>query len=153
MADRAYDQAVFSLDYRKIGQDRQLLNECWEHIQELCRNYEDPGEFIPFLVYEWTNFRYGHHNVYYLEYHQPIRMPPALPQLYESLNNVDALVIPHHGSYPVGVCGKDWDLHDERLSPFVEIYSLHGSSEDPTGIQPLLTSGSWMGPGDSGITY
>jgi hypothetical protein len=150
MADHAYDQTVFSLDYRKMGQDRQLLNECWEHIQELCRNYEDPGEFIPFLAYEWTNFRYGHHNVYYLEYHQPIRMPPTLPQLYESLNHVDALVIPHHGGYPVGVCGKDWDFHDERLSPFVEIYSLHGSSEAPTGIQPLLTSGSWMGPGDSG---
>jgi hypothetical protein len=150
MADHAYDEIVFSLDYRKMGHGRQLLNEAWDHIQELCRSYEKPGEFIPFLAYEWTNFRYGHHNVYYLDYDQPIRMPPTLPELYNSLRDVDAFVIPHHGGYPVGICGKDWEFHDERLSPFVEIYSLHGSSEDPTGIQPLLTSGSWMGPGDSG---
>ena len=150
MADHAYDQVVFSRDYREMGQSRRLLNERWKDIQELCRAYEEPGKFIPFLAYEWTNFRYGHHNVYYLEYDQPIRMPPTLPQLYESLRDVDAFVIPHHGGYPVGICGKDWDFHDERLSPFVEIYSLHGSSEDATGIRPLLTPGSWMGPGDSG---
>jgi hypothetical protein len=147
MADHAYDEAVFSLDYRKRGIGRQLLNDQWSHIQELCGAYEDPSRFVPFLGYEWTNFRYGHHNVYYLEYDQPIRMPPTLPELYAALNKIDALVIPHHPGYPVGICGKDWDFHDERLSPFVEIYSLHGSSETPAGIQPLLTPGSWMGPG------
>jgi len=57
------------------------------------------------------------------------------------------LVIPHHPGYPVGVCGKNWRFHDERLSPFAEMYSVHGSSETPEGIRPLLTTGSWMGPG------
>jgi hypothetical protein len=74
-------------------------------------------------------------------------MPPTLPELYAALKNVDALAIPHHPGYPVGICGKNWDYHDERLSPFVEIYSLHGCSETPVGVQPLLTPGSWMGPG------
>lgn len=147
MADHAYDEEVFSLDYRKSGQGRQLLNEQWGHVQQLCRAHEDPGRFVPLLGYEWTNFRYGHHNVYYLDYDQPIRMPATLPALYAALENVDALVIPHHPGYPVGICGKDWDFHDERLSPFVEIYSLHGSSETPEGVRPLLTPGSWMGPG------
>ncbi len=150
MADHAHDETVFSLDYRKHRGHPYLLNERWEHIQGLCRSYEAPGEFIPFLAYEWTNFRYGHHNVYYMEYDQPIRMPPTLPELYESLRGIEAFVIPHHGGYPVGVCGKDWDYHDEELTPFVEIYSLHGSSEEPPGIQPILTAGSWMGPGASG---
>jgi hypothetical protein len=109
-----------------------------------------PGTFVPFLAYEWTNFQYGHHNVYYLDYDQPIRMPPTLPALYESLRGVEALVIPHHTGYPPGLCGKNWDCHDESLTPFVELYSLHGSSEEPGGIRPLLTGGSWMGPGSSG---
>ncbi len=147
MADHAYDGIVFSLDYRKSGKGRRLLNDEWGRVQELCRAYEDPGRFVPLLGYEWTNFRYGHHNVYYLEYDQPIRMPATLPELYASLKEVDALVIPHHPGYPVGICGKDWSFHDERLSPFVEIYSLHGSSETPEGVRPLLTPGSWMGPG------
>ncbi len=150
MADHAYDREVFRLNYAKRAPGRRLLNDDWGRVQDLCRAREEPGTFIPFLAYEWTNFRYGHHNVYYLDYDQPIRMPPTLPELYESLRGVDALVIPHHGGYPVGICGKDWDCHDEGLSPFVEIYSLHGSSEEPAGIRPLLTRGSWMGPGASG---
>jgi len=150
MTDHAYDEEVFNLDYRQMGAGRHLLNERWHHVQQLCRENEQPGKFIPFLAYEWTNFRYGHHNVYYLNYDEPIRMPPTLPLLYQSLRNVEALVIPHHPAYPVGICGKDWDFHDDDLSPFVEIYSLHGSSEEPCGIKPLLTQGSWMGPGGSG---
>ena len=150
MADHAYDGEVFDLDYRQTKPDGKLLNDEWPNIQALCRDHEAPGEFVPFLAYEWTNYQYGHHNVYYLDYDQPIRMPATLPKLYDAVRGVDALVIPHHGGYPVGVCGKDWDYHDEELSPFVEIYSLHGSSEEPCGIQPLLTYGSWMGPGAAG---
>jgi hypothetical protein len=150
MADHAYDAEVFNTDYREVGADRRLLNDCWDEVQDLCRAHEAPGTFIPFLAYEWTNYQYGHHNIYYLDYDQPIRMPPTLPELYDSLSGVEALVIPHHGGYPQGVCGKNWDYHDDRMSPFVEIYSLHGSSEEPDGIRPLLTRGSWMGPGGGG---
>lgn len=150
MADHVYDEEVFDLDYRKEGSERHLLNERWERIQELCREYEKPGTFIPLLAYEWTNFQYGHHNVYYLDYDQPLRMPPTLPELYKALRGVEALVIPHHTGYAVGFCGKNWDFHDEALSPFVEIYSMHGSSEEPGGPRPILTGGSWMGPGGAG---
>src|SRR5207237_9493677 len=150
LTDHAYGEHVFSHDYRRDRPDHLILHELWPQVQELCRTYEAPGTFIPFLAYEWTNFGYGHHNVYYLDYDQPIRMPAPLPQLYDEMRTVDALVIPHHPGYPVGLCGKDWDYHDEALSPFVEIYSLHGSSEEPGGIRPLLTTGSWMGPGASG---
>ena len=150
MADHAYDPEVFSMDYWQQKPGGQILNDHWPSVQELCRQNEEPGRFVPLLAYEWTNYRYGHHNVYYLDYDQPIRMSPTLPELYGALRGVDALVIPHHGGYPVGMCGKDWDFHDEELSPFVELYSLHGSSEEPDGIRPLLTRGSWMGPGAAG---
>jgi hypothetical protein len=150
LADHAYDPAVFSRDYRQLRPDHLLLHEEWPKLQDLCRRFEAPGRFVPFLAYEWTNFGYGHHNVYYLNYDEPIRMPPTLPQLYAALRGTEALVIPHHTGYSQGFCGKDWDHHDEQLSPFVELYSLHGSSEEPGGIRPLLTPGSWMGPGAAG---
>ena len=150
MADHAFDEKVFDLDYREKGKGRQILNDCWGQVQDLCRTRERPGSFVPFLAYEWTNFQYGHHNVYYLDYDQPLRMPPTLPELYESLAGVEALVIPHHTGYAVGVCGKNWDFHDEGKTPFVEVYSYHGTSEEPGDLRPLLTSGSWMGPGGSG---
>lgn len=149
MADHVIDSEVFSAEYL-VSKGKPLLPENWPRVQELCRTNEDPGHFIPILGYEWTNYQYGHHNVYYLDYDQPLRMPPTLPQLYRSLSGVDAFVIPHHTGYPVGMCGKNWDYHDEVLSPFVEIYSLHGSSEEHEGIEPILTSGSWMGPGGDG---
>ncbi len=150
MADHAYDPQVFDLDYRKEGPGREILNDRWADVQALCREYEKPGEFVPLLAYEWTNFQYGHHNVYYLDYDQPLRMPPTLPELYDALRGVECFVIPHHTGYAVGFCGKNWDCHDEALSPFVEIYSMHGSSEEPGGPKPILTWGSWMGPGGSG---
>lgn len=150
MADHAYDDIIFSRASKLKSKNPQMLNDHWGKIQDLCRSYEKPGRFIPFLGYEWTHFRYGHHNVYYLEYDQPIRMPSTLTGLYSELRNINAIVIPHHTAYPVKMTGKDWDYFDEKLSPFAEIYSLHGSSEEPGGIKPLLTGGSWMGPGESG---
>jgi hypothetical protein len=155
LADHAFDDQVFYIPpdsgfYRRHGPDAVFLNQAWPLVQELCRSYEAPGQFIPILAYEWTNFQYGHHNVYYLGYDEPIRMPATLPELYNSLRGVDALVIPHHTGYPPGKCGKNWDIHDESMTPFVEVYSVHGSSEEPGGIRPLLTGGSWMGPGSAG---
>lgn len=147
-ADHAYDPEVFDLDYRVKGGE--ILNDHWSELQAMCRERERPGEFIPFLAYEWTNFQYGHHNVYYLEYDEPLRMPPTLPELYRELSGSQAIVIPHHTGYAVGYCGKDWDHHDERLTPFAEIYSFHGSSEEAGDLRPMLTWGSWMGPGASG---
>ena len=84
MADHAYDKVVFDRDFRKTHGRPRILNDSWEFVQQLCREYEKPGKFIPFLGYEWTNFQYGHHNVYYLQYDQPIRMPSTLPKLYAS---------------------------------------------------------------------
>lgn len=150
MADHAYDPEVFDLDYGKTEKDGKRLNDHWPRVQGMCKEREVPGTFIPILGYEWTNFQYGHHNVYYLDYDQPLRLPPTLPDLYAELRGIDAVVIPHHSGYAVGMCGKDWDCHDEVLTPFVELYSFHGSSEEPGGLEPLLTWGSWMGPGDAG---
>src|SRR5207248_2879957 len=83
LTDHAYGEHVFSHDYRHDRADHLILHEVWPQVQDLCRAYEALGAFIPFLAYEWTNFGFGHHNVYYLDYDQPIRMPATLPELYD----------------------------------------------------------------------
>lgn len=118
--------------------------ERWHDVQTLVRQHYVPGEFAPFLGYEWTSQRWGDHNVYYLRDDEPIRYAKSLHELYDSLANVEAIVIPHHTSYPTGHRGIDWDCFDCRKSPLVEIYSCHGSSETDTGYYPLFGA---MGPG------
>jgi hypothetical protein len=61
------------------------------------------------------------------------------------------MVIPHHTAYMPGIRGKDWSVHDERLTPFAEIYSSHGCSEDD-GEWIGLRSNRNMGPNTSGGT-
>jgi len=151
MTDHAYDKEVCSRYSPKNNPEHINLNLRWNEIKELCRSYYAPGKFVPILGYEWTNFSQGHHNVYF-KYPEKgeIVMKPTLPELYKALKGRESIVIPHHTGYGVGLCGKDWQYHDEKMNPFVEIYSLHGSSEEPNGIKPLLAPGSWMGPGASG---
>src|SRR5689334_14245738 len=68
LADHAFDDTVFyvppdseSMQRRGTGWRRLNVDEtAWPQVQSLCRAYEAPGEFIPILAYEWTNFRFGH---------------------------------------------------------------------------------------------
>ncbi|MFB6219712.1 MAG: DUF3604 domain-containing protein, partial [Halobacteriaceae archaeon] len=58
--------------------------------------------------------------------------------------------LPHHTGYDIGNRGKDWDAFDPELSPVMEVYSGHGSSEavdEPPRMENLS-----MGPRVSGGT-
>jgi len=127
--------------------------EDWKLIQEVVAEANSPGEFVTFLGYEWHGNRrkYGDHNVYYLKDYEPLDCSETLPELYANLRKTEAIAIPHHTGYKVGERGKDWNFHDEELSPLVEIYSSHGSSEGCDTPIPLEHNLS-MGPGVSGGT-
>jgi len=116
------------------------IQDAWDHQKELVRRYYEPGRFVPFLGFEHATNIYGHMNVIYpgLEgevlYPQgawSVADPPSL--LFERLADTEALVIPHHPSWPVRcrryVSGVDWSFYDERLTRLVEICSKHGVSE------------------------
>jgi hypothetical protein len=77
----------------------------------------------------------------------------TLPELYREIRerNIKAFVVPHHTAYMVGVRGKNWDVYDEKLSPFAEIYSQHGCSESDEEWIGLRVN-RHMGPGVSGGT-
>lgn len=129
-----------------LGQRERFLED-WRLVQEAVAEANQPGKFVTFLGYEWhgDRRRYGDHNVYYLRDYEPLDCSGTLPELYESLSEAEAVVIPHHTGYQVGERGKDWDFFDEGLSPLAEIYSSHGSSEGCDTPFPLDYNLS-MGP-------
>ncbi len=132
---------------------RARFDEDWKTVQRIVAEENSPGEFVTFLGYEWhgDRRRYGDHNVYYLNDYSPLDSSETLPQLYENLRRTKGIAIPHHTGYQVGERGKDWNFYDEDLSPFVEIYSAHGSSEGCDTPIPM-ESNMDMGPRVSGGT-
>jgi len=105
----------------------------WQKLQRLVRDYYEPYNFVTFLAYEWCSATHGDHNVYYFNDDEPIRLPSNLPDLYKELSETRCMIIPHHSGYALGRRGVNWNYHNPRLERLVEIFSLHGSSEEPQG--------------------
>ena len=126
----------------------------WQRIQQLSRAHNDPGEFTTFPGYEWhgDRTRFGDHNVIYRDGDGPLDDAWELPRLFENLRQRRALALPHHTGYARGWRGKDWAVHDPELSPVMEVFSSHGSSEGVDTPYPLSANGS-MAPRVSGGTY
>jgi hypothetical protein len=123
----------------------------WDELREMVEAYDEPGAFVPLLSYEWCSARYGDHNVYYKSKEGDLHLPLTLPELHAGLGDAECLVLPHHMGYARGRRGKDWNFHFPRRERLAEIFSLHGSSESPSGC-PLPLSNIGMGanvPGSS----
>jgi len=132
---------------------RKRFDDEWKLIQKAVKEAYEPGKFVTFLGYEWhgDRRRYGDHNVYYLEDDGLLDFSKEIDELYINLRDNNGIAVPHHTGYQVGERGKDWNFYDEELSPIVEIYSSHGSSE-ATDAPRFLDSNFNMGPGTSGGT-
>lgn len=153
--------AYYPQEYREVQGfryedrlDERTVQEDWDVICRLAAANNNPGQFVAFAGYEWQgNGRWGDHNVFFLHDHQPIVLPDTSPELFAALRALatEVIAIPHHPAYMVGVRGKNWDVHDEELCPFAEIYSVHGCSESDRGPIGLRTN-PHMGPELSGGT-
>lgn len=136
-----------------VGNDPEF-NGWWEQVQAVSEDHLDSGEFVTFPAYEWNGNRrqWGDHNVIYLEEGQPLDDEWEFPDLCANMADRDALLIPHHTGYLVGERGKDWDEFDPSLSPVMEVYSGHGSSEG-VGTPVPMGMNDDMGPRTSGGTF
>ncbi|GIV79625.1 MAG: hypothetical protein KatS3mg050_4019 [Litorilinea sp.] len=146
-------------NYRGVHLERPkdvaLMAQEWREFQIATAKWNRPGEFVAFPGYEWQgNGRWGDHNVVYQEEGHPLCDADTLPALYDFLRKlpIRAIAIPHHTGYLVGQRAPDWRHCDERLSPFAELFSIHGCSEtDEEWIG--LRQNAHMGPGVGGGTY
>jgi hypothetical protein len=133
--------------------DPQRLDREWTEIQEVSKKMYQPGEFVTFPGYEWQgDGSSGDHNVYSLKEGLPIFRVNTIAELYECLKEYDALAIPHHTAYYPGRRGRNWSVYNEELSPFAELYSIHGCSETDEELIGLRQN-SHMSPAQSGGTY
>ena len=125
----------------------------WSEFQQVTAAWNRPGAFVAFPGYEWQgNARWGDHNVIYRHEGHPLHTVETLPELYDRLRKVDAIAIPHHTGYYVGQRAPTWAACDDTVSPFAELFSIHGCSEtDEEWIG--LRHNSHMGPGTGGGTY
>ena len=132
-----------------------LLAREWAEVQEATAAANSPGSFVTFPGYEWQgNGRWGDHNVIYRREGFDLCNVLTLPELYAYLRGlaVDAFAIPHHTGYLTGQRAPNWANCDETLSPYAEIFSIHGCSEtDEEWIG--LRHNPHMGPGAGGSTW
>ncbi|MCA9120093.1 MAG: hypothetical protein H6822_23560 [Planctomycetaceae bacterium] len=131
------------IDYHREGFARLAGN--WEQLIEQQSAMSCDGEFIAFPSYEWHSLEYGDHNIYANGPELPLRDAVDLAALREVCRQANAIMIPHHIGYAAGYRGINWRHFDDRQSPFVEIFSLHGCSESEDAPYPMLHD---MGPRD-----
>lgn len=133
--------------------DPHTISRQWDEFQKATAAHNSPGQFVTFPGYEWQgDGSWGDHNVIYKDEELPVYSVMTLAELYDRLRGHDALAIPHHTGYHAGIRAPRWENCDERISPFAEIYSIHGCSEtDEEWIG--LRNNSHMGPGVAGSTY
>lgn len=132
----------------------EMVGPQWRSICEFAAEHNQPGQLVIFPGYEWQGKgEDGDHNVFFNADEGPLFRVDTLTGLYELLRACpsDAIAIPHHTAYLPGVRSKNWDVHDEALSPFAEIYSEHGCSESDEEWIGLRRNRN-MGPGVSGGT-
>jgi len=135
------------IDYHNAG--FAMLAKNWDRLLRLQEEATQDGEFIAFPSYEWHSLQYGDHNVYAPGPELTLQDAPTLPQLRSLCRDAGAIAIPHHIGYAAGYRGINWDAYREDVSPFVEIFSLHGCSLDEQAPYPMLHD---MGPRDFGST-
>ena len=123
------------LDYVTHSEHDTALDEAeWRLMRDTVSQYDAPGQFIPYLGYEWTVRAWtggGHHNVLFRTTEGRERVSaleyPTLSSLYQGLREkhdpADVVVIPH--AHNPG----DARNSDPVLEPLIEVMSMHGTFE------------------------
>lgn len=110
-----------------------ILEKDWEYIRSVTEAANQAG-FAMFMGYEWQgNGQDGDHNVFFKDNQAKMAYPLSYRELRDIYKGQEVIAIPHHLAYQPGERGKNWATHDETFSPFAEVYSSHGSSENDHG--------------------
>lgn len=112
--------------------EKREIQQDWEIIRKRTQEVNREG-YPMFMGYEWQgNGSDGDHNVFFLENDGEMIHPMTYAELADACES-KAIAVPHHVAYQPGSRGKNWATHRENFSPFAEIYSSHGCSENDTG--------------------
>lgn len=123
------------------GNDFQITDDFWKHLNELTAQFDQPGKFVCLPGYEWSGNTGmgGDRNVFYRHEGRPIRRSSHIlvegqtsteavytaDKLFEALSGEECRVIAHVG-------GRYADIkyaHDGRIERCVEVHSSWGTFE------------------------
>jgi len=132
-----YARRVSGLDFAALTDHADhgtipIQGKVWERIVAAADQANEPGRFVTFLGFEWTNWTYGHRNVYYRDGGGPVcrafdERSDTPQELWALLAPHEAMTVAHHvGGGPQAT---DWDVAPGPCEWLVEICSVHGSSE------------------------
>ena len=126
------------------------LRQGWERVKAVTEANNKDDEFVTFLSYEWHCMKSGDHTIIYNGSEGDIIPAASLSELKQALlerkhEGIDAIVMPHHISYPKGYRGINWADFTSDFTPIIEIISMHGCSESDDAPYPPLHT---MGPRD-----
>ncbi len=123
-----------------------------DHFETLSRHNDENGFWV-FPGYEIHSCADGDYTIVYADLEpDPIVLADTPAELRTRLaadKGGRALAFPHHIGYRQGARGINWDTFDPALSPFVEMFSMHGCAEASETSRGYLHS---MGPVDGRST-
>ncbi len=129
------------------------LKANWLGHFDTLRAHERQGVFSVFPGYEIHSCAHGDYTIIYADLDpaeiELAQCPEALRCALAQSKADRALAFPHHIGYRQGARGINWNTFDPALSPFVEIFSMHGCAETSEGERTYLHS---MGPTDGRST-
>jgi hypothetical protein len=148
--ERAYDIAQSHLDFfcftphsqwhdmPKMPQNKHMkwingfkvTQDNWEKVKQYANDFYKPGEFVPFIGYEFHSSYQGDVHIIFPGSEAKFVAPPSVKMLQKFALENDAILIPHHPGYKQDWRGQNWDvLGTTDVSPVVEIFSEHGNAE------------------------
>jgi len=107
----------------------EVFRNNWEKVQRLANDNYVPGQFVPFIGYEWHSSQKGDQCVVFPGEDAELRYIDDIRELQEFAKSFGAILIPHHPAYLTGWRGANWDVLDTSVSPVLEIFSEHGNAE------------------------
>ena len=134
------------------------LRRNWPEYKRLMKECESDG-FIPFFSYEYHSFKYGDYTILCKNTDEDLPNPVEEGEEDNRLTNLlngdekqtdRFLSTPHHIGYKEGYRGISWKYFNEKVSPVVEIVSMHGCAESYEAHPLYLHT---MGPRSSKNTY
>ncbi len=129
------------------------LRAAWPGHFETLRAADRPGMFTVFPGYEIHSCAHGDYTIVLADLDGgPLELaddPATLKAALHARYGDRAFAFPHHIGYRTGARGLNWDTFDAGLSPFVEMFSMHGCAEASETQRGYLHS---MGPVDGHST-
>ncbi|MEO1102475.1 MAG: hypothetical protein AAFW98_01875 [Pseudomonadota bacterium] len=129
------------------------LRAGWSDHFKTLRAHNDDERFVVLPGYEIHSCADGDYTIVYADLVPDALVladsPEALKAALRDKKGGRAFAFPHHIGYRRGARGINWDSFDPELSPFVEMFSMHGCAESSQSARGYLHS---MGPVDGAST-